>query len=114
VVQNKPDLQTLVKTTDKIQAGSNVVFRWKDVHCANLNKFAERSSLCQCGCQVWYRLPATRLLKGGRHFSQSIVVSVAISSLEKRYLFSLELKSTILNEDLLPDIGKLSGSNLIF
>jgi len=30
--------------------GSNLV---KDGHCANANKFTQRPSLCQCGCQAW-------------------------------------------------------------
>jgi len=55
-------------------------------------------------------------------FSQSIMMSIAVSSLGKRHwcLFSLEQKSAVLisyycdivlNEDLLPDIPELSGNN---
>jgi len=65
----------------------------------------------------------TSSLKGRIHFSQSIVVSVAVSNLRQTSLVLVQPGAkvnssyycdVVLNQCLLPDIQKLSGNNFTF
>ena len=66
---------------------------------------------------------AERLLKGRKHFSQSIMVSVAVSKLGKTKLVfvqpgakinSIYYCDNVLEQGLLPDIHRLSNDNFLF
>ena len=68
-------------------------------------------------------VPAERLLKGRKHFSQSVMVSVAVSKLGKTSLVFVERGAKVdssyycdivLQQGLLPDIKNLSGDNFTF
>lgn len=68
-------------------------------------------------------IPAERLLKGRKHFSQSVMVSIAVSQLGKSSLVFVERGAKInssyycdvvLQQGLLPDIIAHSGDNFTF
>src|SRR6218665_2719585 len=68
-------------------------------------------------------IPSERLLKGRKHFSQSIMVSVAVSQLGKSSLVFVEPEAkvnssyywdVVLHQGLLPDIIAHSGDNFTF
>jgi len=68
-------------------------------------------------------VPVARLLKGCKHFSQGIMVSITVSNLGKPSLVfvqpgakvdSSHYSDFVLNQGLLPDIQKLSGNNFTF
>src|SRR6218665_1569410 len=68
-------------------------------------------------------VPSERLLKGRKHFSQSIMVSVAVSQLSKSSLVFVERGAkvnssyycdVVLHQGLLPDIIAHSGDNFTF
>lgn len=68
-------------------------------------------------------VPSERLLKGRKHFSQSIMVSVAVSQLGKSSLVFVERGAkvnssyycdVVLHQGLLPDIIAHSGDNFTF
>jgi len=72
---------------------------------------------------VKHDVPVARLLKGHKHFSQKIMVSVAVSNLGKTSLVFVQPGAkvdssyycdVVLNQGLLPDIQKLSGNNFTF
>ena len=68
-------------------------------------------------------VPADRLLKGRKHFSQSVMVSVAVSKLGKTDLVFVEPGAKInsayycdnvLEQGLLPDIRRISKNDFVF
>lgn len=68
-------------------------------------------------------VPAERLLKGRKHFSQSVMVSVAVSKLGKTNLVfvqpgakinSVYYCENVLEQGLLPDIRRISNNDFMF
>ena len=68
-------------------------------------------------------IPSNRLIKGRKHFSQSVMVSVAVSKSGKTNIHFIEkgtkidglyYRDTLLRRCLLPDIQRLSGDDYVF